>query len=76
MPFIVINRTNALDPIRTVEYATEAEADAAARNLLSSQPGSEVLTAKLLKRYSAKVEVTEQEAADIAPEAPAEETGQ
>ncbi|MFZ5938914.1 hypothetical protein BGP84_06745 [Pseudomonas putida] len=76
MPFIVINRTNALDPIRTVEYATEAEADAAARNLLSSQPGSEVLTAKLLKRYSAKVEVTEQEAADIAPEAPAEEAGQ
>ncbi|MFZ5938911.1 hypothetical protein ACOKS3_29355 [Pseudomonas sp. HS6-2] len=76
MPFIVINRTNALDPIRTVEYATEAEADAAARSLLGSQPGAEVLTAKLLKRYSAKVEVTEQEAADIAPEAPAEETGQ
>jgi len=76
MPFIVINRTNALDPIRTVEYATEAEADTAARELLKSQPGAEVLTAQLIKRYSAQVRVTAQEAADIAPEAPAEEGAQ
>ncbi|QHG64365.1 hypothetical protein [Pseudomonas putida] len=76
MPFIVINRTNALDPIRTLEFPTEGEADTAAVNLIESQPGAEVLTAKLLKRYSAKVEVTAQEAADITPEAPAEVTGQ
>ncbi|MFJ2981180.1 MULTISPECIES: hypothetical protein [unclassified Pseudomonas] len=62
MPFIVINRTNALDPIRTLEYATEVEADAAARELLKSQPGAEVLTAQLIKRYSAQVSVTVQQA--------------
>lgn len=76
MPFIVINRTNALDPLRTVEFPIESEADAAAIKLLESQPGAEVLTAQLIKRYSAQVCVTVQEAADIAPEAPAEEGAQ
>ncbi|WP_236238443.1 hypothetical protein [Pseudomonas faucium] len=73
MPFIVINRTNALDPTRTVEYTTEAEADAAARELLKVQPGAEVLTAQLIKRYSAQVNVTVEEAADIVSEATIEE---
>lgn len=72
MPYIVIDRTNALGPLRTVEYATEAEADAAARELLNAQPGNEVLTAQLVKRYSAQVSVTVQEAADIPAEEPAQ----
>lgn len=70
MPFIVIDRTNALGPLRTVEYATEAEADAAARELLNAQPGNEVLTAQLIKRYSAQVSVTVQEAEALPVEEP------
>lgn len=72
MPYIVIDRTNALGPLRTVEYATEADADTAARELIKSQPGNEVLTAQLVKRYSAEVNVTVQEAADIPAEEPAQ----
>lgn len=72
MPFIVVDRTNALGPLRTVEYATEAEADDAARELLNVQPGNEVLTAHLVKRYSAQVNVTVQEAEALAAEEPAQ----
>ena len=76
MPFIVINTSNNFDPIHQTEFATEAEADAAARELLKAQPAAIVRTAQVLKRYSAQVRVTAQEAEELAPEAPAEEAGQ
>ena len=73
MPYIVINSSNFYDPANLVEHPTEADADAAARELLMAQPTAIVRTAQVIKRYSAQVRVTAQEAADIAPEAPVEE---
>ncbi|WP_085615015.1 MULTISPECIES: hypothetical protein [unclassified Pseudomonas] len=63
MPFIVINTSNSFDPIHQNEYATEQEADAAARKLLEEQPAAIVRTAKVLKRYWAQVTVSVEEAA-------------
>lgn len=57
MPYIVINTSNNFDPIHQNEYASEQEADAAARKLLEEQPTALVRTAQLLKRYSATVTV-------------------
>ncbi|WP_176514421.1 hypothetical protein [Pseudomonas faucium] len=73
MPYIVINSSNFYDPANLVEHPTEADADAAARELLMAQPTAIVRTAQVIKRYSAQVRVTAQEAADIAPEASVEE---
>lgn len=64
MPFIVINNSNNFDPIHQNEYATEQEADAAARKLLEEQPAAIVRTAQVLKRYSAKVTVSVEEVAE------------
>lgn len=58
MPFIVINSSNHFDPIHQTEYATEQEADSAARQLLKEQPAALVRTAQVIKRYSATVTVT------------------
>lgn len=58
MPYVVINRSNAFDPIKDIEHATEEAADAAARALLEAQPTASLLTAKVIKRYSAEVKVT------------------
>lgn len=63
MPFIVINNSNNFDPIHQIEYATEQEADAAARKLLEDQPAAIVRTAQVLKRYWAQVTVSVEEAA-------------
>ncbi|MDZ5111871.1 hypothetical protein [Pseudomonas putida] len=63
MPFIVINTSNNFDPIHQNEYATEQEADAAARQLLEEQPAAIVRTAQVLKRYKAQVTVSVEEAA-------------
>ncbi|WP_085600417.1 hypothetical protein [Pseudomonas sp. B10(2017)] len=63
MPFIVINSSNNFDPIHQNEYATEQEADAAARKLLEEQPAAIVRTAQVLKRYWAQVTVSVEEAA-------------
>ncbi|WP_411959060.1 hypothetical protein ACK56M_22255 [Pseudomonas sp. s4] len=63
MPFIVINNSNNFDPIHQIEYATEQEADAAARKLLEEQPAAIVRTAQVLKRYWAQVTVSVEEAA-------------
>ncbi|MBF8703004.1 hypothetical protein [Pseudomonas putida] len=63
MPFIVINNSNNFDPIHQNEYATEQEADAAARKLLEEQPAAIVRTAQVLKRYKAQVTVSVEEAA-------------
>ncbi|MGE8461938.1 MAG: hypothetical protein ACN6P0_12780 [Pseudomonas capeferrum] len=62
MPFIVINSSNNFDSIHQNEYATEQDADSAARNLLEEQPAAIVRTAQVLKRYSAKVTVSVAEA--------------
>jgi hypothetical protein len=62
MPFIVINNSNNFDPIHQNEYATEQEADAAARKLLEEQPAAIVRTAQVLKRYKAQVTVSVEEA--------------
>ncbi|HKS12934.1 MAG TPA: hypothetical protein VJS90_07815 [Pseudomonas sp.] len=58
MPFIVINTSNNFDPVHQSEFATEEQADAAAREILAAQPGAVVRTAQLLKRYTARVTVT------------------
>ncbi|WP_447742147.1 hypothetical protein [Pseudomonas laurentiana] len=64
MPFIVINSSNNFDPIHQNEYATDQDAGAAARQLLEEQPNAVVRTAQVLKRYSAKVTVSVEEAAE------------
>jgi hypothetical protein len=58
MPYIVINGANSYDPNNQVEYATEAEADAKAREILQTFPQSSIRTAQLLNSYSAKVTIT------------------
>ncbi|MBD8601521.1 hypothetical protein IFT80_02570 [Pseudomonas sp. CFBP 8771] len=58
MPYIVINGANPYDPNNQVEYATEAEADAKAREILQSFPQSSIRTAQLLNSYSAKVTIS------------------
>lgn len=64
MPYIVINTSNNFDPIHQYEYASEPEADAAARKLLEEQPTALVRTAQLLKRYSATVTVISADASE------------
>lgn len=64
MPFIVINSSNNFDPIHQIEYASEQEADSAARQLLKEQPAGLVRTAQVLKRYSATVTVTAADASE------------
>jgi hypothetical protein len=58
MPYIVINTSNSYDPSNQTEYATEAEADAKAREILQAFPQSNVRTAQLLKTYRAQVTIT------------------
>jgi hypothetical protein len=68
MPYIVINTSNSYDPSNQTEYATEAEADAKAREILQAFPQSNIRTAQLLNSYSAKVTITSK----AVPETPAE----
>jgi hypothetical protein len=58
MPFIVINGSNSFDPNNQVEYASEAEADAKAREILGAFPQSLIRTAQLVKTYRAQVTIT------------------
>ncbi|MBP1085406.1 MULTISPECIES: hypothetical protein [Pseudomonas] len=58
MPFIAINSSNSFDATNSTRYATEAEADSRAREILSQFPTAQVFTAQLLKDYSAKVTVS------------------
>lgn len=71
MPYIVINGANSYDPNNQVEYATEAEADAKAREILQTFPQSSIRTAQLLNSYSAKVTISTKAAPEPSP-APAE----
>lgn len=58
MPYIVINSANSFDPNNQVEFATAAEADAKAREILQAFPQSSIRTAQLLKTYRAEVTIT------------------
>lgn len=58
MPFVAINATNAYDPNNNTRYATQAEADTRAREVLTQFPTAKVFVAQVLKEYSATVTVT------------------
>ncbi|MFK3942922.1 hypothetical protein ACI2KC_14765 [Pseudomonas monteilii] len=73
MPYIAINVSNGYDVTNSVRYATQEEADARAREILTQSPGAQVYTAQVLKEYTAKVSITAKEPAEPVPdsEAPA-----
>ena len=72
MPYIAINVSNGYDVTNSVRYATQEEADARAREILTQSPGAQVYTAQILKEYTAKVSITAKEPAEPKPEAEAE----
>lgn len=55
--YIVINQTNSFDPANTQRFATEAEAETKATEILTANPGHVVVTAKLLKSFKAAVTI-------------------
>jgi hypothetical protein len=69
MPYIAINVSNGYDVTNSVRYATQEEADARAREILTQSPGAQVYTAQVLKEYTAKVSITAKEPAEPKPEA-------
>ncbi|MDO7909504.1 hypothetical protein Q6A49_03045 [Pseudomonas sp. 22-AL-CL-001] len=73
MPYVAINTSNNYDEANKTRYATQEEADARAREILSQFPGAQVYTAQVLKEYTAKVSITAKEPAEPVPdsEAPA-----
>jgi len=76
MPYIVINGANSFDPNNQTEFATEAAADAKAREILQSFPQSSIRTAQLLNSYSAKVTISTKAVPEPSPaeaESPATE---
>ncbi|QNL89272.1 MULTISPECIES: hypothetical protein [Pseudomonas putida group] len=70
MPYVAINLSNNFDSANNYRHATQEEADARAREILSQFPAAQVFTAKVLKDYSAKVTVTAKDPAE--PEPPTE----
>ena len=68
MPYIAINVSNGYDVTNSVRYATQEEADARAREILTQSPGAQVYTAQVLKEYTAKVSITAKEPAEPKPE--------
>ncbi|MDF7792938.1 hypothetical protein [Pseudomonas syringae] len=72
MPFIAVNSSNGFDMSNNTRYATEAEADSRAREVLNQFPTAQVFTAQLLKDYSAKVTVTAKASADPVSEVSAD----
>ena len=75
MPYIAINLSNAYDAENNTRFATAEEADARARAILNQFPTAQVITAQVLKEYSAKVSITAKAPAEFetapAPEEPA-----
>lgn len=67
MPYIAINVSNGYDVTNSVRYATQEEADARAREILTQSPGAQVYTAQVLKEYTAKVSITAKEPAEPVP---------
>lgn len=68
MPFIAINLSNAYDVENKTRFATQEEADARARAILSQFPAAQVCVARVLKDYTATVDITVADPADPAPE--------
>lgn len=64
MPYVVL--APFYNPDASMEFASEAEAEAKAKELLNSNPNMEVRTAQLLKKYSASVRVTSAAIEDVA----------
>lgn len=62
MTYIVINKTNNFDNMNAMEFETLEEVDAAARQILQKEPGAQVVTAQLIKRYKAEVVISEEPA--------------
>lgn len=61
MTFIVQNTINDFDAIHRTQFATQEEAEQAARDLLATQPGTVLRVAQVLKVFRATVTVTEAE---------------
>lgn len=68
MPFVAVNMSNAYDVANNTRYATQEDADARAREILSQFPAAQVFTAQVLKDYSAEVTVTATDPVDPVPE--------
>lgn len=58
MPYVAINLANDYDSANKTRYATQAEADARAREILQQFPTAQVCVLEVLKEYTAKVTVT------------------
>jgi hypothetical protein len=61
MPYVAINTSNNYDEANKTRYATQEEADARAREILSQFPSAQAYTAQVLKEYTAKVSITAKE---------------
>lgn len=57
MPFVAVNSTNIYDPTNNTRYATQAEADTRAREILTQFPTAKVYVAQVLKEYAATVTI-------------------
>lgn len=68
MPYVAVNTSNAYDVANNTRYATQEDADARAREILSQFPAAQVFTAQVLKDYSAEVTVTATDPVDPVPE--------
>jgi hypothetical protein len=55
--YAVINKTNNFDPANNLRFATEAEAEAKAVEILNLNPTHVVLTCDLLKSFKAVVTI-------------------
>ncbi|WP_060498293.1 hypothetical protein [Pseudomonas sp. NBRC 111133] len=68
MPFVAINLSNDYEVANKTRYATQGEADARAREILTQFPAAQVCVAQVLKDYTATVAITVADPADPAPE--------
>ncbi|WDM87434.1 hypothetical protein LG197_22895 [Pseudomonas asiatica] len=68
MPFVAINLSNDYEVANKTRFATQEEADARARAILSQFPAAQVCVAQVLTDYSAEVTITANDPADLAPE--------
>lgn len=68
MPFVAINLSNDYEVANKTRFATQEEADARARAILSQFPAAQVCVAQVLKDYSAEVTIIANDPADLAPE--------
>ncbi|MDG9890301.1 hypothetical protein, partial [Pseudomonas juntendi] len=60
--------SNDYEVANKTRFATQEEADARARAILSQFPAAQVCVAQVLKDYSAEVTITANDPADLAPE--------